>query len=68
MRRILALAPQLGALGDTEAMLFVDDHHAKSRKLHGIFNDGMRSDEYLNGTVQQTVEDFLSALAFDDAG
>ena len=52
MWRVGTLAPQLGTLGHTEAVLFVDNDHSQAGKLHSILNDGMRANEYLYGTVE----------------
>ena len=47
-------------------MLLVDHHHAQAGKLYGVFNDGMGADKNLYGTVEQTVENLLTFLAFDN--
>ena len=67
MRRIDALAPQLGTLGYTEAVLLVDHDHTQAGELYGIFNDGMGAYENLYGAVEQPVENLLALLALDDA-
>ena len=41
------LAPQAGALSDTEAVLLVDDGEAQVVELHGILNQGMGADKDL---------------------
>ena len=40
MGRVLTLAPEFGALGDTETVLFIDDHHTQTGKLHRVLDDG----------------------------
>ena len=47
-------------------MLLVDNHHTQSGKLYGILDDGMSANEYLYGTIEQSVEYLLSPFAFDN--
>ena len=67
MGRVLTLAPEFGALGDTEAVLLIDDDHTQTGKLHRILDDGMGAYEDVDRTVQESVEHFLSPLAFHNA-
>ena len=60
---VLALAPELGTLGNAEAVLLIDHHHTETGKLHRVFNDGMGTDEYLHLACQQTVENLLAFLS-----
>ena len=66
MGRVLTLAPEFGALGDTETVLFIDHHHAESGKLHRVLDDGMGAYEDMDRTVQESVKHFLTPFAFHD--
>ena len=48
-------------------MLLVDHHHAETGELYGVFDDGVRTYEYLYGAVEQPFERLLATPAFDDA-
>ena len=50
--RILTLAPQLGTLGHTEAVLFIDDNHSQTCKLYGVLDDGMSAYKDVDGAVE----------------
>ena len=67
MGRVLALAPELRALGNTKAMLFVDDHKTEAGELNGIFNDGMGAHEDMNGAIEESFEYLLATLTLDNA-
>ena len=64
MGRVGALVPQLGALGHTKTVLLVDHHKAQAGKLYGVLDNGVGANKYVDGSVHQSVEHFLSALAF----
>ena len=66
MGRIDALAPELGALGHTEAVLLVDDDEAEAGKLHRVLDDGMGADENLDGAVEQSFVYLLPSFTLDD--
>ena len=66
MWRVRALAPQLSALSHTKAVLLINDDHAEAGKLHGVLNDGMGTNKDVDGTIEKTVENLLTTLAFDD--
>ena len=67
MRRVFALCPKAGTLGDTETMLLVDDGNAESMEYHGVFEYGMGSYQYLDVASDEVVEYGLALLAFHDA-
>ena len=67
VRGILALGPEFGALGHTEAVLFIDDDKAQTGELDGVLDDGMGAHEDLDGAVCETVEHLLAPFALDDA-
>ena len=51
-------------MGDTKAVLFINDDKAETGKLYGILDDGMGTYKDVDSTVQQTFEYFLTALTF----
>ena len=67
MWRVLALAPEFGTLGHTEAVLFVDNDEPQAGELYRIFDDGMGAHEDVDGAVEQAFEHLLTTLALDDA-
>ena len=67
MRRVLALAPELGTLRHTEAVLFVDDDKPQPQELHRILYHGVCTDENLHRAVGDTLQHLAPFLSFDDA-
>ena len=63
---MLQSAPEFGTLGDSEAVLLIDDDHAQTGELHRVLDDGMGAYEDMDRTVQQTVEYFLTPFALYD--
>ena len=55
--RVALLVPKAGALLDTEAVLFVDDHEAQRLELHRVFDQGVRTDQDLDAAVPQAFVD-----------
>ena len=64
MRRTRVFLPKLGTLGDTKPMLFVNHHQSERREIYGIFDNGMRADEYLHFARHQITQDCFPLLAF----
>ena len=58
MRHRIPLAPEFGALGHTEAVLFINHHHTELLKLHIAFEQCMRADKNLYLPVTEAFEDF----------
>ena len=54
-----AFGAQGGALGNTKAVLLVDDHQLQVLELHGVFDEGVGADDQLDGAVGEAVADFL---------
>ena len=67
MGGIGALAPQTCTLGNTEAVLFVDDGKAKAVKLNWLFDDGMGAHQYVDAAVGKSGKSFLATFALDHA-
>ena len=67
MRRSGVLLPELGTLGYTETVLFVNDGHTEAGKGDGIFQHGMSADEDMYLPRNHSVENLCAPFAFDAA-
>ena len=57
--QIFAFGAQVGALGNTKAVLLVDDGKMELLELHGVFQKGMRADDNFDRSVFKALADFL---------
>ena len=60
MGREFRFLPKARALGHTEAMLFVYHSDTKVAELHGVFDQGVRTDEDIKRSVKQSLMNLLA--------